>query len=262
MLTDPSSQASEPAASSEPDIATSGQGRDEPGKPERQVAVGLFSRAFYRLCHFTGRVILRVFFGFDVTGLENIPAEGGVLLASNHRSHADPVLVGLVIKRPLHFMAKKELFRNRLFGWFIRSLHAFPMSRSVADRSSLQRAVALLKSGRALLMFPEGTRSLTDDFLPPKPGIGLISVKSGVPIVPTYVHDSWKILEPGSAVVKVHKLHMSFGRPIEPPQLVDEPDSGLYLRIAEDVLQAIGNLRTELVSRLDEGSSTPSSRSD
>src|SRR5512134_1457256 len=96
--------------------------------------------------------------GWEVRGREQVPREGGLIVASNHISFWDPPLVGTAAIRELHYLAKEELFRTPVLGPFIRTFNAIPIRRGVADLSGLTKAMDMLRAGRALLMFPEGTR--------------------------------------------------------------------------------------------------------
>jgi 1-acyl-sn-glycerol-3-phosphate acyltransferase len=147
-----------------------------------------------KLLYWTGwllsRMIGRLIFRMKIFEANNIPDKGPFILACNHISLVDPPLVGSTIVRPLHFMAKKELFRSRLFGWVIRNTNAHPINRRGFDRRAINTACEILKAGCGLLVFPEGTRALKGDFLPPRPGIGLIAIRSEAPVVPAYFNGS------------------------------------------------------------------------
>ncbi|MCD6327989.1 1-acyl-sn-glycerol-3-phosphate acyltransferase [bacterium] len=221
-------------------------------KERSEVQESLFGRALYALFRVIGLVISLVLCRAKVLGLENIPTEGGVLIASNHRSHADPVILGVMARRPLHFIAKQELFKHFLFGWLIRTVHAFPVRRSGVDREALGHSMQLLKSGRALLVFPEGRRNDSDTFLPEKPGIGLLAVKAGVPIIPAYIHDSAKVLPPGSPILRPHKFYVCFGKPIHCPKIEHEAASSeLYSKLSRQVMESISRLRDNLLDTID-----------
>jgi len=222
------------------------------GRLGPQTAESLFSRCLCRACHALCCVLSKGLFRAEVAGVENLPARGRVILASNHRSYADPpLLVGSMVFRPVHFAAKAELFRSRFFGWLIRNLNAFPVRRWGADREMLRRALAVLEADGALLMFPEGTRSKTNELLPPMSGIGLIAERSQAPVVPIYIHNSWRILPPGSSMIRPYKLYVCFGKPIPPPNCPEgKARSQLHAEFAERVMAEIKCLRADLLRRL------------
>src|SRR4051794_32462660 len=128
-----------------------------------------------RLVYWTARAILEpaivAYFRFRRTGRGHIPA-GPVILATNHRSFLDPFLVGLCARRPVYFMAKKELFHNRLVGWLLSRLGAFPVRRGESDLESVRTSLELLERGQAVVVFPEGTRIRSGSLAAPKRGVG------------------------------------------------------------------------------------------
>ncbi|MBN1591999.1 MAG: 1-acyl-sn-glycerol-3-phosphate acyltransferase [Candidatus Coatesbacteria bacterium] len=211
---------------------------------------GLFSRYLYGTAQFIGWALSKLLLRAELIGRENVPEKGRAIFASNHRSYADPPLLGFMIPRPLFFVAKAELFRNRLFGWLIRSVHAFPVHRSGVDRDMLRSAMAILAEEKSLLLFPEGTRSKSDEFLPARPGIALLSEKSGAPVIPTYIHNSSRILPRGSLLIRPHKLYVCVGRPMQVPKPGrDETRTQVHAQFAEDVMSSIKSLRDDLLKR-------------
>ena len=103
--------------------------------------------------------VYKLFYNFHIEGIENIPQDRPLVMASNHRSYADPVILTMPMKRPVTYMAKEELFKNKLFGWFITKLGAFPVKRGAGDMQVIDDSIGILNSGRNLVIFPEGTRS-------------------------------------------------------------------------------------------------------
>ncbi len=137
--------------------------------------------AFIRACT---RVVYRIVYDMHFEGLENLPEKEGVIIASNHRSYADPVLLTMYMKRPVKYMAKEELFRNKLFGAFIRMLGAFPIKRGSGDMSIISESVDILKNGNNLVIFPEGTRSKENKVARGKTGVAMIAAKAGADVLP------------------------------------------------------------------------------
>lgn len=130
---------------------------------------------------------IRPFIKLTIVGLGNVPSKASFLFVANHLHNADPILLELALKRPVHFMAKQELFRNPILGWLIRRMGAFPVDRGRPDRSSIRHAEALLANGVPVGMFPEGTRSTTGALQSAFPGAGLIAVRSNVDILPAAI---------------------------------------------------------------------------
>lgn len=115
------------------------------------------------------------------------------MVVANHLHNADPVLIEIAFPRPLHFMAKRELFGVPVIGGIIRWVGAFPVDRGRADRSALRAAQARLGQGIAVGMFPEGTRSAGRRLQPALPGAGLVALKAGVPILPVAIIGSERL---------------------------------------------------------------------
>ena len=160
------------------------------------------------------RWIARGFFALRVEGEEHVPQAGPVILAPNHVSYLDPVVVGVSVRRRVHFMAKKELFRNPLMGWLLRGVQAYPVTRERVDPSTLKRTLSLLAAGQVILMFPEGTRGDGRSLGPAKPGIAVIAARSGAPVVPVFHWGAERILPRGSRCPRRAPLRVRFGPPL------------------------------------------------
>lgn len=152
-------------------------------------------RLFWLYC--IGKVIVGVFFRLftrlQVEGKENVPAKGGLLVAANHLNFYDPPLLGTFLGRQLTFMAKEELFRFRPVGWFLSSLGAFPVRRGRLDRKVLRRSEKALAEGRALLIFPEATRSPNACLQRALPGSALIASRHSVPVLPVAIYGAERL---------------------------------------------------------------------
>ncbi len=132
--------------------------------------------------------VFHIIFRITLVGAENIPQQkGGFIIASNHVSNYDPPMVGIVFKGKYAFMAKEELFRNKLFAWLITKLGAFPVKRGAKDLSTIDTALESLNKGRIFVIFPEGTRSKTGELGKPKSGVAITAIRAAVPVVPVFV---------------------------------------------------------------------------
>ena len=176
----------------------------------------------WRLARFlrlsVGRALAGVF-RTRLVGAENIPTQGGYVLAGNHVSYLDPALLWCVAPRPTHFIAKQELFRVPVVGWVLTRLWAFPISRGEADREAIRRATTLLKAGEPVGIFPEGTRQMTDsgggaEVGAAHQGVSFIALRGGVPIVPVAISGTDKALPRGAILPRFPRVTIRYGRPI------------------------------------------------
>ncbi len=167
-----------------------------------------------------------------VRGEENVPKTGGFIFASNHISWNDPPVVGVSIKRPMHIMAKEELFDMPIVGPFIKAVNAFPVRRGQFDRRALEFARMILEKGEGLFMFPEGTRSKDGNFGKARPGVGMLSCLTQVPVVPVRVRNTDKMLY-------FKRIEINIGKPVFPPKEFTNDD---YQKLSEKVLNEITKL--------------------
>jgi len=169
---------------------------------------------FYRLSKILAQVLCKLLFRYEVEGRGNIPSGGGFILASNHVSYLDPIIVGIASPREVSFMAKEEIFINSLVSWYIRKLGGFPVKRNSADLSAMKEAIRRLKSGRGVVIFPEGSRRFDSGETEPRAGIGLIASRAGVPIVPAFVRGTDQALPKGARFIRPKKINVKIGEQI------------------------------------------------
>ncbi len=177
-----------------------------------------------------------VYFRLRRLGTEHIP-DGGVILASNHRSFLDPFAIGCCLGRPIYFVAKEELFRNPLLGWVLNCLGAFPIERGAGDEESMDTALALLERGQAVVIFPEGTRIRTGSLGSPKRGVGRLALESGKPVVPIAVTNSERARR--GWLIRPVRVHLRCGPPLTFPR-VDEPSPFLAGEVTERIWPCVG----------------------
>lgn len=173
-------------------------------------------------------------------GLENIPTQGGVIIAANHISLWDPPVLGAGLSRPINFMAKEELFAISGLRWIITTMKAFPVKRGAADRGAIRHAINLLKNGEVLGLFPEGTRSKTGQLGKPEPGIGMIALKAGVPIVPAAIIGTNQV---GKVGWGLPQFIIKFGKPIQIN--TEKSDRENMDNIGNEIMQEISCLLEE-----------------
>jgi len=174
----------------------------------RTPVLDVFRPGFYRLC--------RAFFGLELRGTEHIPATGGLVITPNHQTYADPPLVTIPIRRPVYYMAWSRLFEIPLFGLWIRRLRAFPVNVEASDPGATRAAVRLLQAGEALMIFPEGERSVDGSVGRFKTGAFRLAVSVGVPVLPVTIvggHESWP---PGRVLPRPGRMRITYHPPLHP----------------------------------------------
>ncbi len=148
---------------------------------------------FYNFCHFVVRNVLLVLLRCQVKGKKNVPRQGPLLIVANHIQMVDPILISVLLGRKMSFMAKEELFRSRFSNFFMRNFNAFPVRRGRIDRTAFSQATRILAKGRALAIFPEGSRSQDLKLQPAFLGSALIAWHSGALILPIGVSGTEKV---------------------------------------------------------------------
>ncbi len=213
----------------------------------------------YSASRFLLRGFVTVLSGWEVRGRDHVPSSGAVIVASNHISYWDPVLVGSATVRELHYLAKEELFRPPIFGPMIRSFNAIPIRRGTADLSGLKKAADVLRAGRALILFPEGTRARDGELHAARPGIGMLAVATGARIVPAYVEHSNR---PRKWMLRQVKLRVSFApartwQELAGPDAGLEPGRALYQSVGAGVMREIAALRAGRLNEATRGTANP-----
>lgn len=201
-----------------------------------------FKQTLYKVARSAVYLYCNALFGVDAEGLENIPKEGGCLIASNHVSLFDPPLVSIAINfRQVHFVAKKELFMIPVLGKILAGCGCVWVDRSSKDGSSVNQAIDLLKSGRVVGIFPEGTRSKDGKLQRGKLGVSVMALKSGVPVVPACVFNTYEIGH-NHGIPCGRRLSIRFGKPI-PVALNERPDPKAMKEVCNQVMTSIAQLQ-------------------
>lgn len=204
--------------------------------------------AFSRFCLWLG---LKIWNRYQAIGVEHVPVQGGVIIASNHASFLDPPLAGCALSgRYVRFLARDSLFRNRLGAWWARNVGVVSIDRNRGDLAAFKAALSVLRSGGALCLFPEGTRTLDGNLQAVKGGIGFLIMKANVPVVPVYIEGSFAAFPKGAGWIRPVRIIVRCGRPIG----LDEfqrlgTGKEVYHKAAELVMAKIAALQPALKDR-------------
>jgi|GEM_PF-119015 len=189
------------------------------------------NRVVYWLTRIVLQPLIHAYFRLERIGHEHIP-DGPVILASNHRSFLDPFVIGCCLRRPIYFVAKRELFERRFWGRYLNWLGAFPVRRGESDEEAMATALALLERGEAVVIFPEGTRIRHGSLGRPRRGVGRLALESGAPVVPIAVSGTERARR--GLIIRPVKVRVRCGAPLRFPR-VDRPSPSL----AEAVLERV-----------------------
>jgi 1-acyl-sn-glycerol-3-phosphate acyltransferase len=182
-----------------------------------------------------------------VDGLDKVPKTGPVLVVGNHIASLDPPLTGALIKRlDVYYMAKSEYFERRMQRWMFKAYNAFPVVRRSPDRTSLKQALAILRAGHVLMMYPEGTRSADLQLRRPYAGAGFLARRSGAPIVPVAMWGSEGVLPKGASWPRRDShVHIKFGDPFLLPERNDDGTPMTHQQSADHMLSRVAEMLPE-----------------
>ena len=203
---------------------------------------GRINRLFLRAYKIVGGLISRTYLRVHCEGIENVPPEGAYLIVTNHQSGLDSFLLGIVIDRPVYCLAKVELYKGPILTWILNAMGYIPLDRTRPDIPSMRIVMRLLKSGEAIGIAPEGTRSDTGELLPFTHGATKLALHAKVPLLPVSVHGSGRLLPPGTAFIKPGKVYIKFGKLFDlsesygkpmTPEVLDQNTEIIRQRISE-----------------------------
>lgn len=204
------------------------------------------SRCVYAAATGLSHVVFTVFARWEVVGLEHVPRTGGIVVVANHMHLVDPPLVSASCPRRLHPMGKYELFQTPVVGWALWAYGAFPVRRFAADMGALRAARGILRSGSAVLMFPEGTRSKDARLHPGLPGAAMVAMLSGVPVVPVAVSGTEAIRVPGTLFDALRGRKLTIRVEFGPPLRLETGAGAQQAEVATDrMMRAIASMLPE-----------------
>ena len=198
------------------------------------------STPMYCFCRSTARLVGTMFQDLKAYDAKNVPLAGGVILVSNHQSFVDPAYIAAKLPRVLSFLAKSELFKPPVFGWGIRQCNAFPVKQGSGDVGAMKASIALLQNGRALLVFPEGSRTETGELGPIAGGAALVIKRAKVPVVPVAIQGGYDVWPAHKMFPRTGRVRIKFGEPVTMHNLDGRT---IVVRIEQELKRLIGELR-------------------
>ena len=186
-------------------------------------------------------------FSFRIKGGRNMPARGPALLVANHQSFLDPPIVGVTVGRTIHYLARKTLFRNPLFGRYIQSVNGVPVDQEGMAKDGLKAIIDLLRAGEAVVIFPEGERTRTGEMQPLKAGMHLLFKRAPVPIVPVGIAGAFDAFPRTQVLPVLSPIFMPatratiaavVGKPLEPKYL-SQLSREAFVQTVFDAIQTV-----------------------
>ena len=189
---------------------------------------------FYKIIWIVLKIYFFLFFRFKIVGRENIPQSGGTIFCSNHSSMMDPLILAMITKRRVYYVAKKELFGNFIVAAVIKGLGAFPVDRQNTDMTAYKKAIEYLKQGKIVGVFAQGARFKELDAKNAKAGVALFALKSGAAVVPVAIKTSYKLFS---------KITVSIGKTVDLSGYGDKKiKSDMLNEITENIMGEISGL--------------------
>ncbi|GAB4138391.1 lysophospholipid acyltransferase family protein [Thermopirellula anaerolimosa] len=208
------------------------------GQPPKYV-----NRCWYEFSRFVVRAAAALFFRIRYSGDWEIPRTGPVLIVANHQSHLDPPLIGAGVPRTISYLARQSLFRSGFFSKLIRSYGAIPLDLEGNPLPGIKESLRRLKSGDALLIFPEGTRTPHGDVQPFERGFVALARRSQAVIVPAAIEGAFQAWPRRRRFPRPGRVHIHFGMPLGPDEYRDWPDDRLVAETEARVKECLLVLR-------------------
>ncbi len=205
----------------------------------------------YSIVRFFLIIIFKVLFRFQVFGRSNFPRKGGFIVAANHLSYLDPIVLGISSPRKLNFLAKDDLFKIKGFGFLISNVGAIPVKRNAEQNISVFRStLSLLDKGKGFVIFPEGARSLNGKMQNMRAGVGFLAIKSQCPVIPVLIVGTEKALPLRAKCIRPRKITAYVGKALLSP--LDSKGHRSFEEFSYRVEDSIRDLksRVENISKL------------
>jgi 1-acyl-sn-glycerol-3-phosphate acyltransferase len=204
----------------------------------------LLSRAWYETLRCGVMLIGLLAYRVRFSGLQNIPAEGGVLVISNHQSHFDPPLVGLGCPRRMNYVARDSLFGFAPFRWLIKSLDAIPIDREGIGLGGIKESLKRLKRGEMVLIFPEGTRTRNGSVGTFRPGFTTLAVRSGAAILPVAIEGAFQAWPRWHKFPRLGRIRVHYGEPLLPSEIAGCDERELLEEVHRRVCECHARVRS------------------
>ena len=200
--------------------------------------------AVYGICHLFVETCHEILFPGVVSGVGNIPREGGFIIAANHASVLDPPIIGCHVARQMSFFARKTIWKGGIVNWWLDTVGVIPVDRdSGSDVAAIKRVLHVLKNNQVLILFPEGTRSRTGELQRTKAGVGLLACRTGVPVVPARIFGSFEAFGRKGPLRIGTPVSVVFGRPLLPRDYDDQSEGKeRYQHASERIMAAVAAL--------------------
>jgi 1-acyl-sn-glycerol-3-phosphate acyltransferase len=173
-----------------------------------------------------------LYFRLRRVGMAHVPRSGPVIFAANHRSFLDPFVIGTLTRRPVYYVAKKELFHHPVAGWLLNRLGAFPIDRGAGDTQAMVTARAILARGDCVVIFPEGTRTRPGPLGSARRGVGRLALQTGAPVVPVAVIGTEAVRR--GLRIRPHRVSIRCGQPLHFP-VVENPSPALAAAVTDRI---------------------------
>ncbi len=166
----------------------------------------------YSITCFFLRILCRILFDHKSYGMENLPKKGSYIVAANHVSHLDPIVSGAFIKGKMNYIGKKELFKTKWWGWYLRKVRVIELDQA-APAKGMRAVITFIKKGYPIFIFPEGTRGDGVSFLKPEPGAAYLAIKHNLPVVPVYISGTNVAMPKGVWRITRYPVRVYYGKP-------------------------------------------------
>ncbi len=198
----------------------------------------------YFIIRWSALIFFKLRLWFKVKGSEHIPAKGAFIFAANHSSYLDPLIMSASTSRALHFVTRAKLLTYPVLGWILKHANTISVKSHGRDLGAIKDSLRVLAKGKALGIFPEGTRTKDRKLKRAKSGVGMLVYKAKVPVVPAYIDGSFDALPRRIKTFKRYPVRIYIGKPINfKKECAGEQTKETYQRISDEIMRQIAELK-------------------